>query len=290
MKKIIKSLLVICLILVGTCSCFKRDKMEDITVYTTVYPIEYIVKNLYGESSTVLSIYPSGIDINNYELTDKQIKDYAKADLFVYNGLSSEKQIARSFINENKNMKIIDVSYGLNIEYGNNTYEELWLSPNNFLMLATTIKNNLEEFINSTYIKEEIEKKYETIQENASLIDAKLRSIAFSAKNKNQEKIIVSSNSLKFLNNYGFSVISLEDESNITADLKNSFKTGKYKYIFLKDNESNETIDSLIKTYNLKTINVNSMNVLNDEERTNNEDYLTIMNNFLKDISDVTLN
>ena len=155
--------------------------MENINVYATVYPIEFIISKLYGNYSTVNSIYPSGSDITNYELTEKQKQDYSKADLFVYNGLSEEKSIARDFINKNKNMKIIDVSYGLNLEYSNYD-EELWLSPNNFLMLATTVKNNLSEFISSKYIKEEINKNYEKIQEQVSIIDANLRNIALHLK------------------------------------------------------------------------------------------------------------
>ena len=36
-------------------------------------------------------------------LTDKQIKDFSKkTNLFVYNGLSSEKEIAKTLINKNK--------------------------------------------------------------------------------------------------------------------------------------------------------------------------------------------
>ena len=169
--------------------CFKRDDMEDIDIYTTVYPITYIVQRLYGNYANINSIFPNGIDVSNYELNDKQIKDYSQGDLFIYNGLSNEKEVARKLINKNRNMKIIDVSYGLNIEYGTNESAELWLSPNNYLMLATTVKDNLLDFISSTYIKEEIEKNYASIQEEISLIDAELREIGSSSKVKNKNTI-----------------------------------------------------------------------------------------------------
>ena len=29
--------------------CFKRDSMENINIYTTIYPIEYITNRLYGD-------------------------------------------------------------------------------------------------------------------------------------------------------------------------------------------------------------------------------------------------
>src|SRR5574344_1376069 len=290
MKRIFKGL-AICLLLVSLCSgCFKRDDMEDINIYTTVYPISYIISELYGDYGTIKSIYPNGVDINNYELTDKQISDYSKGNLFIYNGLSNEKEIARKLINKNKEMKIIDVSYGLNIEYATDgSSDELWLSPNNFLMLATTIKDNLCDFITSTYIKEQINKKYKEIQENVSLIDAELRSVGSSAKDKNKNTIVVSSNTLKFLENYGFNVISLEDSNNYTTDLKNNFKSKNYQYILIKDNEKNDNINELINNYGAKIVSVDSMDVLTDDEVKNNEDYINIMKTFIKDLSDIVL-
>lgn len=289
MKKFIKGLILSLSVLLLAC-CFKMDNMEGINIYTTVYPIEYIAKYLYGENATIQSIYPNGIDPYNYELTDKQINDYSKANLFVYNGLSNEKEIARTFVNKNKNINIIDVAYGLNIEYGTNSYEELWLSPNNFLMLATTFKNNLKDMIKSTYIKEDIDTKYADLQKKVSIIDAELRTIGSSAKDKNKNTLIVSSNVFKYLENYGFKVISLEDSNNYTNELKQSFKNKTYQSILIKDGETNDNINDLVKNYGAKTVSVNMLNVLSDEEVKNNETYLSIMNNYLTQISDITLN
>ena len=285
MKKIFKNILLCLVVLSFTTSCFKKDDMEGITIYTTVYPITYIINSLYGNYADIKSIYPNGIDIDSYELTTKQINDYAKGNLFIYNGLSNEKEIARKLLNNNKEMKIIDASYGLNAEYSNSSSEELWLSPNNFLMLATTIKDNLSDFITSTYIKDEINTNYKAIQEHVSLIDAELRMIGSNAQDKNKSTIVVGSNTLKFLENYGFNVISLEDDKAYTNDLKNAFKNKTYQYIFVKDDEDNDQVKELKNKYEAKIINVNSMSVLTDEEVKNNETYINIMKSFIKDLS-----
>ena len=129
MKKYFKLILLL-LITVGlTTGCFKRDSLEGVKIYTTVYPVEYLTETLYGNNSTVLSIYPDGVNIKEYELSKKQINNYSKAGIFIYNGLSEEKNIAKKFINANHKIKIIDVSYGLTYENG---VEELWMSPNNY--------------------------------------------------------------------------------------------------------------------------------------------------------------
>ena len=281
-----KNLLKIFCLLLGLFSltgCFKRDDMEDISIVVSTYPIEYIVKSLYGAYSNIDSIYPSGVDVNNYELTDKQISDYSKNTLFVYNGLSDEKNVARSFLNQNRNMKIIDVSYGLNIEYGK-TSEELWLSPNNYLMLATTTKNNLSDFINSKYLIQAIDTNYKKLQEDLSLMDANLRSIGAASK----RTVITTTNTLKYLENYGFTVISLEDSKNVTTDLKNSFKNGTYTTLFIKKGETSDTIKDLVDNYKAKTVEVNMMNTLDSEERKNSDDYLSIMNEYLRNLREAT--
>lgn len=283
-----KNLLKIFCLLLGLFSltgCFKRDDMEDISIVVSTYPIEYIVKSLYGAYSNIDSIYPSGVDVNNYELTDKQISDYSKSTLFVYNGLSDEKNIARSFLNQNRNMKIIDVSYGLNIEYGK-TSEELWLSPNNYLMLATTTKNNLSDFINSKYLIQMIDTNYKKLQEDLSLMDANLRSIGAASK----KPIITTTNTLKYLENYGFTVISLEDSKNVTTDLKNNFKNGTYTTLFIKKGETSDTITDLVNNYKAKKVEVNMMNTLDSNERNNSDDYLSIMNEYLRNLREATTN
>ena len=61
--------------------------MENISITTTVYPITYIIQTLYGEYGNITSIYPNGVDASNYELTDKQINDFSKTNLLIYNGL-----------------------------------------------------------------------------------------------------------------------------------------------------------------------------------------------------------
>ena len=88
MKKVLIGLIA-CLFFTG-CD-IKRDYMEEIDIYTSVYPTEYITSRLYGEHSTITSIYPDGVIPEKYSLNDKQIKDYSQADLFIFDGLKTFK-------------------------------------------------------------------------------------------------------------------------------------------------------------------------------------------------------
>ena len=283
MKKFLKGLLMgVFMLLLSGCG---EDALVNNDVYTTIYPIEYLTEYLYGEDRSVLSIYPSGADVNTYELTDMQKENYSLAGLFVYNGLTNEKELAREFLNNNPELLLIDVSYGLNYEYA---IEELWLSPNNYLMLAKNIKNNLIDYTTSTVLKEAIEDRYREIEEELSFMDAELRSVATEAKSEGNATLVVSSNKLLFLENYGFQVIVLGDEVN--ESISELFDDGDVSDIYLCDtDQKNEFITSLESEYDANIINVDTMYTLTDEEASGNTTYLTIMRSFIDNIRNTTL-
>ena len=152
MKKIVSfSFFLVAILLLSGCGA-----NNNATIYTTIYPIQFLSETLYGSHSTSTSIYPDGGDYKSYELTDKLIDTYSKGTIFLYNGTTEEKQIAKRLVNKRKKLKIIDVAYSLKYKYG---VEELWLSPSNFLMLATNLKNGLEEQMGTKYLNEEINKR-----------------------------------------------------------------------------------------------------------------------------------
>ncbi len=278
---------ILCVVLSGCEFNFNKDSLEDSTIYTTIYPIKYLAEFLYKDYSTVESIYPSGADLDNYELTEKQIKNYAKGDLFIYNGLSNEKTITKNLINKNKNLLIIDVSYGLSYQNG---LKELWMSPNNYLMLAKNIKDNLIEYLKTKIIIENVQKKYDELAEILSLKDAELRSISKEARIKGTNTLIVSDDVMKFLENYGFEIISLDDESiseNSFTGIQSNFNKGTYKYVIVLDGNHNDHVERLIKNNKAKAIEFNSMTIL---EEGNTDDYLNNMQGLIDNIRNICLN
>lgn len=262
MKKIKLFILSTLLILVlGGCS-FKSNKLENAKIYTTIYPVEYIINYLYGENSTIESIYPDGVDLENYELTSKQIENYSNSDLFVYIGLGKEKDIAKKFLNKNEELLIIDATYGLNY---NEDIKELWLAPNNFLMLVKNIKSSLNEYLDNSFKEDDVNKKYDEIYEKVSWVDAELRNVARTAKENENNTIVVSDNLFKYLENYGFNVISLEDiensgSENAINDIKSKFKNSTYKKILtLNSIENSSLVNELDTKYKGDVVTLNDI-------------------------------
>lgn len=277
MKNKIIALIGITLALFMLSGCSKDENTSSMTAYTSVYPVEYILENLYGENIAIYSIYPDGTNYKNYNLTKKQLSDYSKGDLYVYNGtIKKEKNYAVQLLNKNKKIKIIDASLGMNYS---NDVSETWLNPSNYLMMASNIKKGLEEYINENIESKKIDENYEKLKLNLSEIDAELKQVAGTSNNPT---IVVSSDTFKYLEKYGFTVLSLEENDNLNdktiADVKKMLANKQISYIFLKDEEKeNDTIKDLKSKYEVTTVSLNTLSTLNAEDRKDKKDYLSIM-------------
>lgn len=279
-KKLLLILIAIIMLLPG-CN-FTKDSMEDITIYTTIYPVRYLIDSLYGEYSTIYSVYPSGVNPNEYELSEKKIKEYANSDLFVFNSLDRDRDFAVDMINVNKNLKIIDISLGMSYE---NDIAELWLNPYNYLMMAQNTKNGLLEYVDNPYLisnndKTGIEDKYEELKYNLSRLDADMKEDISLAKYKT---IVVDNDVFKFLEKYGLKVISLEENDNLNENTINEVKklinNNEIKYIFSSKNETNDTCKNIIDTYKIELVTLNTMETIDGGITNSNESYITVMNN-----------
>ncbi len=277
MKNKILIIIISVIALLMLSGCNKNDNTSAMTAYTSTYPVEYILENLYGEKIAIYSIYPDGTNYKYYELTNKQLNDYSKGDLFIYNGvISKENDYAVELINKNKNLKIIDSSLGMNYT---NDIPEIWLDPSNFLMMASNIKKGLNEYIKENIEKENIEKNYDKLKLSLSEVDAELKGIANNASNKT---IIVSNDTFKYLEKYGFTVISLQENENISdktlSDVKKMLESKTISYIFTCDDEEpNKVIKELKDTYGISIVSLNTLSTLTADQRKDKKDYISIM-------------
>ena len=277
MKKITKLIIIFILIISTTTGCFKADDMENINIITTVYPIEYVLSKLYSDKSVINSVYPDGVNIYEYKFSEKEYKDFSRENLFVYNGVSDDKDIAIKLLNKNKNLLIIDASFGMEYEYG---LEELWLNPSNLLMISQNVKNGLTELIDSNIIKEEIEKKYNELKVLLSELDADIRDLS---EKSNSKTIIVSSPTLMFLSKYGFNVILINDDKENSKNYSDALKLindKEVKYIYSLENEQeSKSLAQIKKQTKVEILEIDRIDNITDEERDNKKDYISLMKN-----------
>ena len=286
MKKRIILILIMTLTLLSGCKLnIDTDSMKDIKVYTTIYPIRYLIDSLYGTNSTIYSIYPSGVEPKEFQISDKKLEEYSQADLFVFNSLDKERGYAVKMINKNKKLKIIDVSMGMTYD---NDIAELWLNPYNYLMMAQNTKNGLLEYISNPYLitNDEgtgVEDKYEALKYDLSRLDADIKeTISLSS----YDTIVVDNDVFNFLSKYNLNVISLEEDDKLTDikinEVKKLINEGKIKYIYSSKTETNNTCKKLIEDYGVELVTFNTMETVDGGITNSNENYVTVMNNNLE--------
>ena len=169
--------------------------------------------------------------------------------------------------------------------------EELWLNPSNLLMISQNIKNGLQEYIDSAYLNKEIDENYDELKVILSELDAEIK---LTAQNSKDKTLIVSNDVFKFLEKYGFTIISLDPDTvneKTMSQAQDRLKDKSSQYIFMLENEkANENIETLKKNTSATLLTFRNITNITDEERNNRDDYIKIMNENLELIKKETYN
>lgn len=272
MKKII--LLILSIFLITGCTPFENNSLKDADIYTTTYPVNYLINYLYGENANIYSIYPSDVNFKEYQLSKKKIKEFAKSNLFVFNSQDIDRNYAVNMLNENKKLLLIDTTLGMNYT---NSIEELWLNPYNYLMMAKNTKTSLNEYIEDPYTNKQINEKYDQLQYELSKLDALYKE---TLKNAEYKTIVTDNDLFKFLEKYNIEVISLEEDiKTITikpndnlSDISKEYNVSisdilTYNNKLDENIHPGETLKIPIKT--IETSNVNKVKKLISEKKIN---------------------
>lgn len=276
MKKF--SILLIGILLLSGCSF--NDDFSDKLIYTTSYPIEYATSMLYGDYGKISSVYPNGAD-TKYEVTEKKKDIYSKGEKFIYSGIANEGYLARDLLNKNGNLQIIDATKGLQ---ASTTITSSWLDPSNYLMLCSNIKSGLIDYTSNVYTKENIEENYNLLNEKVSELDVALYDIG---KNGNYNTILATSNVFNYLTKYNINVISLDTNNDAIdraySDAKKAISDKSIQYIYyIEGEEFNEQQEKLVTDNSLVKVAINNLFTLSDEERNENKNYITLMNEIIE--------
>jgi zinc transport system substrate-binding protein len=168
----------------------------------------------------------------------------------------------------------------MELKYG---IEELWLNPSNLLMISQNIKNGLQEYIDSSYLNKEIDVNYNELKLKLSELDAEIK---VTAQNSSIKTLIVSNDVFRFLEKYGFEVISIDPDTATEKDMNTAqerISNGTSKYIFTLENEGeNANVTTLQQSTSTGTITLRNLSNITDDERNNSSDYIKLMNENLE--------
>src|SRR3954469_2826338 len=95
MKKIILFPIFILLVSLVMTACSEekgqtQKEKDQLSIYTTVFPLQYFSERIGGKFVNVKTIYPPGADEHTFEPSQKDMIKLADSDLLLYIGLGLE--------------------------------------------------------------------------------------------------------------------------------------------------------------------------------------------------------
>lgn len=304
-------LLLISSIITGCTPIPKKMKKDSgkLTVYTTVYPLQYFTKRIAGDLVSVDTIYPAGADEHTFEPSQRDMMTLADADLFFYIGLGLEGFVekAKSTL-ENEDVTLVAAGENLNLDNLATDHEEetgqeeaheeehghgdidphVWLDPIYANELALAIKDALV-----TKLPEEektLEENYQKLSKELAELNSSFETTIINAK---QNDIIVSHSAFGYWEKrYGLHQISISGLSTATEptqkDLEKIVKIANEKnlhFIFFEQNTSSKLGKILQNEINAEALTLHNLSTLTEKDIQNKETYFTLMNQNLQSLS-----
>lgn len=97
---------------------------EQLTVYTTIFPLENFASLIGGDKVNVKSVYPPNVDAHTFEPTTKTMVDIAGADLFIYTGAGVEGFADKAVeALKDENVEIIKAADGVDLLKSSHDHE-----------------------------------------------------------------------------------------------------------------------------------------------------------------------
>ncbi|MBC1291946.1 zinc ABC transporter solute-binding protein [Listeria booriae] len=283
----------------GDNSDAQKKGNDKLTVYTTVYPLQYLASQIGGTYVDAHSVYPAGSDAHSFDPTQKDMMNIADSDLFFYIGLGMEGFVDKAKQSlKNENVKFVITTDNLHLptmshEEEDHEHEEdedghdhgdinphVWLDPNYMITMAATVRDNLSKELPAQ--KETFNKNYEKVVSQLKTLNTDYKTMADTAKHKD----FVTAHAaygywekeygLKQIPIAGISTSDEPSQKKLTT-IVNTIKSEKIPYILLEQNTNSKIADVIQKETDTKTLKLHNLETLTQKDIDAKRDYMSIM-------------
>ncbi|GAX89968.1 metal ABC transporter substrate-binding protein [Effusibacillus lacus] len=290
---------------------------KKIQVITSFYPLADFSKNVGKENITVTNLVPPGVDPHDWEPTPKDMKKVSEAKVFIYNGAGFEPWIEKVLESVDKSkLVIIDTSKNVELlkagdlehehesehkdehqnekteehkdEQGHGEYDpHFWLDPLNAIKQVQAIAEGLGK------ADAQNKDKYEA---NAKEYTGKLEALHKEfetelAKAKKKEVVTTHAAFGYLTHRYGLEQIPImglapdaEPSPKAMKEIVEEAREHDVKYIFFETLVSPKVAETVAKEIGAKTLVLNPIEGLTEEEQKKGEDYISKMRENLKNL------
>ncbi|MBI3337531.1 MAG: zinc ABC transporter substrate-binding protein [Candidatus Staskawiczbacteria bacterium] len=256
---------------------------DKIQVSASFYPLYFFARQIGGDKANVINITPAGAEPHDYEPTAKDIAQIENSKLVVLIGEGFEPWGSNIKQNlDSKNTIILTVG-----EENNTTDPHIWLNPQLAKEIVDKITNGFAQ------IDPENTGYYQT---NADIFKNELNNLDVEYKQGladcEEKNIITSHSAFGYLAaDYGFNQVSIaglspdaEPSSQQLANIVNFAKENNVKYIFFESLVSPKLSDTIANEVGAKTMVLNPIEGLTNEEVSQGKSYFTEMRNNLDNL------
>lgn len=298
--------------LIAGCSPDDTDKSdgkdEGLTIYTSIYPLQYFAERIGQHNVDVKSIIPPGADGHTYEPTTRELVKVAESDMLIYNGAGFEGFVEKAkeslkkqdvvFVNASRDIQSSgheeENHEEENHEDGNHEEDEhgheeahghgdvdphFWLDPVQAIQMAETIKKEMIALHPEK--KDEFEANFQQLKKDLSDLDRDFKELVENAKRK---EFIVAHSAYGKWERYGLKQISIaglspshEPSQKEIQAIIDYARENEVKYIIFEKNYTSDVAEMIQREVKAEKLYLSNLESLTEEQVQNKEDYLNIM-------------
>ncbi len=284
----------ILLIVLPLTGCIEQTKSsekisEKINVVTTFYPLYEFSKRIGGEKADVSILVPAGSEPHDWEPRPKDIVKIESARIFVYNGGGLEPYIDKIIKKiESPELIVVDSSEGIQlIKEGGTPDPHIWLDP--------VLAEHQAEAIEKAFIEADPKNSdyYMTntrlLKQDLDALDANISKELAPAK----KKVFITAHAAfgYFARRYGLTQIAIaglspdiEPSPAKIAEVVKTAQENGVKYIFFETLLSPKLSETIAQEMGAKTLVLNPIEGLSEEQIRQGDNYFTIMRENVKNL------
>ncbi len=278
-----------------------EDKQSTtLTVYTSIYPIHYVVEQIGGEAIDVHSVYPPGVDAHTYEPTTREMINIAKGDAFFYMGAGMEgfaDQAKKTLANEDiqfieiaaKDKTLFLKSDDSNHHEGDYSEDDhdhgdydphIWFDPLRMIQVAEIVTGELAALAPN---------HEKTFQHNLEIVTEQLTNLNEQYEEtlqtkKNKQLLVAHAAYGYWEERYGIEQIPIsglstsdEPSQKELADIVTFAKKNELQFVIFEQTGTDKVSEIIREHLGAEGLRIHNLESLTDEDIVREADYLSIM-------------
>lgn len=280
----------------------ERNSESEIKIFTTIYPLQFIVEEIAGDTMVAETVYPPGVDEHTYEPTSKDITDIADGEAFIYigAGLEAFASTAAGAL-ENQDVELIEIgkheelfiSSGETDDHEDESHQHdhgdldphIWLDPLRMIDIAEIVTDELIEINPDGKVL--YEENLAALKDEFTKLDSEFQQVISSKTNK---KVLVTHAAFGYweerygLEQIAIHGISTENEPSQKSLIEIIETANEYgiKHVIYEQNVTTRVSEIIQDEIGAESLIIHNLSVLTEEDIAEERDYFSIMRDNLE--------